>query len=1646
MLMEHCTGDSHGIEVVKKSRSLDLHNLYGKKPMVSVDKTSILKSNCGPQDETSAKKKGKKEVLLSRLSYDKKSRKSLEELCYGGLSHLESGTSQKRSNCGLGGVSLNLNNKIIRVPKRPRDLVRRKKFDVLHGLEQEAASDSKGSFEPAAKSVGPVKLNIGEKSVRYTGDSNRKYTQNSECNGTSSGGMCKKVKHNKSIGGHKENRSNGFKSLQLLKEEDAHSCVYNIALPLKKARRNHKKRKDIGLGIHDTSEAVKTVFPKTVRICGDLKEDVEDNLEANATRMFSSRFDPTCAGFCSVSSSCKTFSANGLSFLVSTSRDLTSPLLNSETVSDTATRVLRPRDHCKRKRFLRMRRHFYEVSARDVDAYWLLNRRIKVFWPLDQSWYIGHVIGYDLEKNLHHIKYDDRDEEWIDLQNERFKLLVFPSEVPSKLTSKKSLRGDQHAEKAKLCGAVENDDHASGFMDSEPIISWIAKKQKTSKQSAKLQPSVSGGTHGITWCLNARSAERETNKPVCYSALPDLSGDSGRTRTSVIEKSNCHDVKETPIVYFRRRFRRNDQGVGDVPDCRLGHLPKENILWLLLDPDEFLQCADYSGLLKLTVLVDTLRLFRFELPAVPSYSFAVENLLLFHDLLLLNHGTMMIVWPIIHLEMFFVDNIVGLRYMLFEGCLRQAVAFVFLVLSVFHQSNEPWKHGGLHLPITSIWFRFSCLQNPRKQFMFAFCNFCETGDSKWLHLDHKLRRNCLLFKHLPASECTYGNIKALVSGSRLLPFLGVPSSRTDLEKIFMDCIRSLSERQPAQSAYSKLSPLTSNNDEKSAGLPPFALSFTATPTFFLALQIKLLVERGIPFVNFKDHDSLSLPEYPKNNGCLVGIDCSIVEGDSSRIQSLGRNLGVFSRDLLGFAQLLCLNSDLGNDGVNPCHDGGGMVTKLSHNTQDLEENDVGRMVQLERKEGSETEPKLCFPLEQDLDCTDGTFSVETKTGYCPLNGLTVEVPPFDPAERTAACGTPNDPHSSEVAWNLTDGVSCSPNSTAPRYMWHQNRIGSASSSLLGNMSRVGPDLKLDFIHSGFHSGPKKPRTQVSYSLPLGAHDFGLRNRGQHAKRFPRKLIRTASGKRSLDTSRSCQRNMELESCDANVLVTIGDRGWRECDAKIVLELFDHNEWRLAVKISGTTHHSYKAHQFFQPGSTNRYTHAMMWKGGQDWAVEFPDRTQWSLFKEMYEECYNRNMRAALVKNIPIPGVHLIEESDENAVEVPFVRPSSKYFQQVQTDVDMAMDASLVLYDMDSDDELWISKTILSDDNQSGFGQISDEMFERTMDMLEKAAYAKQRDHFTSDELEELKVGVEPVEVVKIIYEHWQEKRQKKGMPLIRHLQPPLWEKYQQQVSDWELAMNKSNIPLPNGCHDKAALVEKPPMFAFCLKPRGIEVPNKGSKQRMQKKFPVSGHNYLIAGDLDPFHSLGRRLNGYPLGDDKHFYGSLNCGSCSTSPLLQASTRLFSPRDEGAMGYFSLNSGTSERNYYPKLYQKKSKKIGTILHLNDGQMFSYNQRTMRGSNGVHGSNISPFECSSSMHYEPEWSSRHRIEQLDASDLDEFRLRDASDAARHAINMAKLKREKAQRLLYKADLAIHKAVVALTTAEAIKAALKEPNNDV
>uniref|UniRef100_A0A2P2MIF8 Enhancer of polycomb-like protein n=2 Tax=Rhizophora mucronata TaxID=61149 RepID=A0A2P2MIF8_RHIMU len=1692
--MDHRLSNSHGAGITKKSRSLDLKSLYetmGSKD----DKNKHLKRkgglNNGGDGKKQERKKSRKEVSVNNFkSISWNSSKSLEEV-YNRDVHSSShdlkdtnpGLSQRWTDSnGFSRISFALDNGFFKIPRRKRGFVGRRKThngsQVLKPAEE--SSGKVGNVDDVAKSACE---NMGKRddSSKGKGVDNFDDFKEDKC--------CALNSHRDSEEecGHASHSVVDINNLE--KPHTADPVEDNGDSSLGKSlRKRSRKREALAFHGRSVGKEAEPLDDTSVKMADCLRDEDEENLEENAARMLSSRFDPSCMGFLSNGKSAALASANGLSFFTYSSQEINSrgsnPVSGSESASiDTTGRVLRPRKHHNEKDNTRKQRRYYEVPSVDLDASWVLNRRIKVFWPLDKIWYYGLVSDYNTERKLHHVKYDDRDEEWINLQNERFKLLLLPSEVPCKPQWRKSAAAEKcfGGEKGKLKPIkerkrdlmVEDDRSVGNSMDSEPIISWLNHRVKYAPLHAFKKQKICGLSltvpllspeAGNRWeCCDGESVNDNKRELFGNSALPNRLATAGKSEDSAMD--NYKHSKPT-VVYYRKRFRmtsnvfcrmlEDDLVCPSVPepDTSLvsnnfvsGPMGEASIALRRWDPDVTLEnldaCSslwstDSVGRLKLNTLLVESRGFEFSFSvfSVLNFSFGADISWLSRTVLLLQHGTLVTIWPRVNLEMLFIDNIVGLRFLLFEGCLLQALALIFVVLTVFCHLDGQQKYADMQFPVTSIRLKISYIQGFKKQLVFVFYNFSEVENSKWLYMDYKLKERCLLAKQLPLSKCTHNNVKLLqnrASQSVGYSIFRDPTSYKGQQLMSRQCISLIGvSKEPT---YADDIHSSYKFDKNHRSFPQFVLSFAAAPTFFLGLHLKLLMEHSATHISFLDNDSAEHLESSSN----------LLADDSSNKASEDMLHGHGSDLLMDAVSGGCLSSmkpeshhldvhvnnidDRMTSSLKLCNGDG--IAETSVSSKDMEKIGNGCIVPLQNGQWNHLESEKCTllpgPLVDRRKSDTGSHSL--------LNGITVDIPSsqqFDKhVERTH--------QSTELHYKMNGGIIPSPNPTARRSASHRAR---SSSSSFGYHWHGLSDGKVASLQNNFGNRPKKPRTNVSHAMPFGGFDYGSKNKSHQQKGFSHKRIRTATEKGSSDFSRGFEQNMEMLSCDANLLITLSERGWRECGAQVVLELFDHNEWKLAVKLSGTTRYSYKAHQFLQTGSTNRYTHAMMWKGGKDWTLEFTDRSQWALFKEMHEECYNRNIRAASVKNIPIPGVHLIEENDDHVAEVPFVRSSSKYFRQLETDVEMALNPSRVMYDIDSDDEQWMSKNQSPSavDNGSVY-DISEEIFVKTMDMLEKAAYSQQCDQFKCNELEELMAGFGPMEAVKTIHEYWRQKRQRKGMPLIRHFQPPLWERYQQLLREWELAMAKSNMTLLNGCQEKAAAIEKPAMFAFCLKPRGLEVPNKGSKQRSQKKLSVA---WQSNAEQDGFHICGRKLNGFASGDERYAYLGYNCEPVDDSLAPQISPKVFPPQDVGSIGHLSKGGHRYDRHRLQKLHRSKSQKIGVVKPPKDAQVLASNdQRMFDRRNGVNLWNMGLSDWPSQRPYPYEGPLRYVPEQLDGSDLDEFRVRDASGVAKHAVNIAKLKREKAQRMLYRADLAIHRAVVALMTAEAIKASSEEFN---
>ncbi|CAI9759663.1 unnamed protein product [Fraxinus pennsylvanica] len=1489
---------------------------------------------------------------IGRLTTDSKSeaKKSTEDC---GISvKVGSGSSGKLTSGskkfdGLSRTSRE-NEYVFRFPKHPRSSTGPKKF----------RSDSVFKLSGLSDFVGPV-VKIKDKVKKVKDDGNLddqlvNLVKSSAYKVDSSKGKQKTV-----FDKVKRSRNGGASSAQHANQENDLFIVNNVDTSSKMQQTNNRKRKNLAARGGGSGSNTKRAEPSAVSsvsgsIFIDFKEDNdydEESLEQNAAMMLSSRFDPSCTGCPSNKKPIVSQSTNGFSSVDYSARDLFNQKSNSSTHLESASAnpesgVLGQKKDHKGKKNLRKRRHFYEILPKGLDAYWVLKRKIKVLRPLDEDWHPGVVNNYNPVRRLHFVKYDDGFEEWIDLQKEKFKLLLLRSEVPGKGKPKKSSTGDKSAHKRKADLLIDDDSSVDIMGDTEPIISYLArsarakslpnplKKQKTMRVLLPMvSPSLSDKTDNAN--KDAGFSERGRSKLDYDSGVPDSSIVGGRLNDSLVAAPTSSQIR----VYVRRRSYKQDERfvsqpiydeglvVGGRLDDSLVASPSSSQTRVYVrrrsnnQGERFLlRLIHDEGKQRLSdAVLGTKRLIC--LSAIPSleYSIGTWDLRLSHSVLILQHGVMVTTSPAVILEMLFVDNVFGLRFFLFQGCLKQAVVFVSLILTVFNQPNESWNDDA-ELPVTSIGVRVSSVQDIKKRQVIEFNSFSKLKNSEWLYLDSKLLRRCLLIKQLPVYECTYSNIKALECGSFQLskPCVGLDNSSVEgLKKDYISGIVSM-------------------------GVSRESCKRMGQSIFWQAVQHGRLPQFALPFGNPEDGTQQIVEDHMQVASRSVSIQDIHAE----------RNFG----------------------------------------TVDLQN-------------GKPTSSQVTVCKSNSITCASSNPSCDSSFGV-----MSVEIAPFDQVDMPYDGRRHNSRECSDLGWSMSDGFVHSPNPSLPRSSWHHGRY-SSSSSPFGNLSPVRSYGKTKSMRNDLGCGLKKPPNQVQNVLPFAGYDEKHRTNNQRT--LPSRRIRKASEKSVSDCPWSSQRNFELQACGANLIVIVGDKRWRERGAHIVLELADHNEWRLAVKLSGVTRYSYKVQHNWKARSSHPYTHAMMWKGGKDWLLEFSDKSQWMLFKELHEECHNRNIRSASVKNIPVPGVRLIEEIDDYATEVPFVQNSSKYFHQAQTDLEMAMDHSHILYDIDSEDEQWLmSKKSSSCPDENSFEDISDESFEKMMDMLEKFSYAEHRSHFTLDEIEDLMVGIGSVEVTIVIYEHWRQKRERKGMPLVRQLQPPLWERYQKELKEWELAVARGSNAVLVGNPEKASPPEKPPMFAFCLKPRGLDVPKKRSKQRSKRKFSVSGYNHII--------SSGRRSNSVALGDNKVESPHNVAESINALSSPQTTKRVLPRREAGRLGRFSLSNDMVEWDFRPKTFKTKTKKIQSFSSFNKQMIASHSQRSAGNRNGL------PVEPNQKHQYF-EGSHNLGVEPLDAS-----------SAAQHLHDIAELKREKANRLFYQADLFMHKAAVALLKADVVKAA--------
>ncbi|XVF23380.1 hypothetical protein REPUB_Repub13aG0033500 [Reevesia pubescens] len=245
-------------------------------------------------------------------------------------------------------------------------------------------------------------------------------------------------------------------------------------------------------------------------------------------------------------------------------------------------------------------------------------------------------------------------------------------------------------------------------------------------------------------------------------------------------------------------------------------------------------------------------------------------------------------------------------------------------------------------------------------------------------------------------------------------------------------------------------------------------------------------------------------------------------------------------------------------------------------------------------------------------------------------------------------------------------------------------------------------------------------------------------------------------------------NVDSLKCSANILVTEPDRCYRDEGAIVTLELSASREWLLIVKKDRSTKYAIKADKFMRPSSCNRFTHAIIWTGDDNWKLEFPNRQDWVIFNDLYKECSERDVRSPSVKVIPVPGVCEVS-GYEDRCNVPFHRPNS-YISLDGDEVSRALAKRTVNYDMDSEDEEWLKK--FNNEFFSGNGHcehLSQDCFELMVDAFEKAYFCSP-DDYSNENAAHLCPDLCSRGVVEAVNAYWLRKRKPRRSALLRVFQ------------------------------------------------------------------------------------------------------------------------------------------------------------------------------------------------------------------------------------------------------------------------------------
>ncbi|KAG4983888.1 hypothetical protein JHK87_028637 [Glycine soja] len=171
-------------------------------------------------------------------------------------------------------------------------------------------------------------------------------------------------------------------------------------------------------------------------------------------------------------------------------------------------------------------------------------------------------------------------------------------------------------------------------------------------------------------------------------------------------------------------------------------------------------------------------------------------------------------------------------------------------------------------------------------------------------------------------------------------------------------------------------------------------------------------------------------------------------------------------------------------------------------------------------------------------------------------------------------------------------------------------------------------------------------------------------------------------------------NLCQSHCCANILVPAesDNRYHRVRGAIATLEQEPSSRnWLLAVKKDALTWCTFNSEKSMMSSTSKKYNNRRFFFLDNGWRLEFASNKDWKAFKALYKDCFGRNFAVRDAKAISIPGVR--DASDyEETYSAPFHRPKVYISRKGDDELFRAVTwKSSANYDMDSEDEKWLSK-------------------------------------------------------------------------------------------------------------------------------------------------------------------------------------------------------------------------------------------------------------------------------------------------------------------------------------------------------------------